>query len=596
MTTTTSQRKLDIEKAVRECKEIANSYLSSWKPVDPKWKTIEGCAYLRLSTDDQVLVEKGSLEQQVYMAINEAESRSKQKQKNYKITHFYIEPGVSGRKHNRKEFLALKRAIRIGEHNFVAFKELSRIARDSQIWKEFFRLCQSKNCEIVIRGLPIDPNDPSQCLQLDILAAFAEYEAQQTAKRIKDSVFSAMRTSGKFNATHRVLGLDTLTINGVRKPGFYQVNEEEMAHVRWIMETFVKYGSHQKTLEYCNERNIKNWNGEPFHRHSLIQLLTNPKYIGKWYLNEENRYEDQESLPDQQRYYEIDLPHGAVVPMDLWDNVQKAVKLIAGNMGKNTRVKRVYLLSGGLLKLHDGTNFGGMNGNGATQTSYYYFNSKNNLRIKAEAIEEDALRMLTKLIEKSPEVEEGIAEYGNETQDNIQFLQQRIKELGSALESVEHQKKQQLKKMDILIGGDSTPEEVALFRQEFKSLLERLNSEKELLGQQLLSAEAELRALEQSSFSWKSIAEHADNIHGLAKESDPVALKRALKTIFKEVVVGPEDSLGRRTISYVLSPELVGLLEDEVRNTSEVVETVGIEPTSERTPSPRPTCLVCVLS
>ena len=41
-----------------------------WQPVDPSWDTINGAAYLRLSTDQQVSVEKGSLEQQIYIAIS----------------------------------------------------------------------------------------------------------------------------------------------------------------------------------------------------------------------------------------------------------------------------------------------------------------------------------------------------------------------------------------------------------------------------------------------------------------------------------------------------------------------------------------------
>lgn len=154
---------------------------------------------------------------------------------------------------------------------------------------------------------------------------------------------------------YTLLGFDPLVINGERKVGFYQVNEDEIQAVKWIMETFVKYGSHQRTIEVCNEKGIKNWNGLTFHRHSLIKLLTNPKYIGKWYLNEENKLADQESLREHQQYHEIELPHGSVLSIDLWNRVQNTVKDVAGNLGKNTRVTRVYPLSGGLLKFHDGT-------------------------------------------------------------------------------------------------------------------------------------------------------------------------------------------------------------------------------------------------
>ena len=51
---------------------------------------------MRLSDDTQVAVERGSLEQQIHIAISEAQHRSEQERMNYKITEFYIEPGITG--------------------------------------------------------------------------------------------------------------------------------------------------------------------------------------------------------------------------------------------------------------------------------------------------------------------------------------------------------------------------------------------------------------------------------------------------------------------------------------------------------------------
>ena len=57
--------------------------------------------YLRLSDDSQVAVERGSLEQQIHIAISEAQYRSEQEKVNYRITEFYIEPGITGTHGNR---------------------------------------------------------------------------------------------------------------------------------------------------------------------------------------------------------------------------------------------------------------------------------------------------------------------------------------------------------------------------------------------------------------------------------------------------------------------------------------------------------------
>jgi len=244
----TQDKKLQIQKIIAHCERLAAGYVRNWDPVNPEWETIEGCAYLRLSTDEQVAVEKGSLEQQVNIAVSEAISRSYSDKVNYKITKFYIEPGMTGRDDKRPRFQELTRAISNKIHGFVIIKEIARIARETEIWKKFFNLCISKRCHLFIRGLPFNPNDPTQILQLDILAAFAAYESNVNSKRTKESNFSAMISSGKFNSTHKVLGLDQLIVNGEPQVGFYIKNNEGLKVVEWIMRTFVKYASYQKVL------------------------------------------------------------------------------------------------------------------------------------------------------------------------------------------------------------------------------------------------------------------------------------------------------------------------------------------------------------
>ena len=65
-------------KVVSDCKLLADDYVKKWKPVNLEWETIEGGVYLRLSDNAQVAVERGSLEQQIHIAISEAQYRSEQ--------------------------------------------------------------------------------------------------------------------------------------------------------------------------------------------------------------------------------------------------------------------------------------------------------------------------------------------------------------------------------------------------------------------------------------------------------------------------------------------------------------------------------------
>src|SRR3989338_7489457 len=86
-----------VDKTVVECNSIAKDYIRTWKPENQDWDTIEGSVYIRLSTPMQVIVEKGSLEQQIYIAISEAVERSKRDTINFKIVKFFIEPGITGK-------------------------------------------------------------------------------------------------------------------------------------------------------------------------------------------------------------------------------------------------------------------------------------------------------------------------------------------------------------------------------------------------------------------------------------------------------------------------------------------------------------------
>ena len=54
---------------------------------------------------------------------------------NYRITEFYIEPGITGTHGNRPEFIRLQHNISCKKHSFVIFKEISRLVRDLEIWK-----------------------------------------------------------------------------------------------------------------------------------------------------------------------------------------------------------------------------------------------------------------------------------------------------------------------------------------------------------------------------------------------------------------------------------------------------------------------------
>ena len=165
-----------------------------------------------------------------------------------------MNPGITGTHDNRPEFIRLQQNIRVQAHKFIIFKEISRLIRDLEIWKRFFKLCQNYDCEICIRGLPFNPNDPVSILQLDQLAAYAEFESRTTSKRVKESNHSALITSGKFNGDFLLLGFDVVKNEHGESTGIYRPNQKELKQVEWIMKSFLCADKYKTLVDWCKKK------------------------------------------------------------------------------------------------------------------------------------------------------------------------------------------------------------------------------------------------------------------------------------------------------------------------------------------------------
>ena len=102
--------------------------------------------------------------------------------------------------------------------------------------------------------------------------------------------------------------------------------------------------------------NIKTKRGENFTRFSIKALLTNSRYIGKWYRNKHNASKRQNKLMPYERFTEVELGHGSVIDAGLWQLVQNKVKELDGS--RTQASIHCYPLSG-LLVFADGSSFTG---------------------------------------------------------------------------------------------------------------------------------------------------------------------------------------------------------------------------------------------
>lgn len=437
--------------------------------------------------------------------------------------------------------------IKNGKFKFAIFKELARVARETEIWKRFFNLCIKVECEIFIRGFPFNPNDPTQILQLDILSAFAAYESNQNSKRVRESHFSAMSTSGKFNSTHKVLGLDQLIVNDVPQVGFYTPNEEGLKTWHWIARTFIKYASFHKTLEECEKLGIKNVGDKPFKKNSLHTLLTNKKYIGKWQLNVENKEKNQDKLMPYDCYQEVDLPHGCVVDIKSWTEVQATIVRIAGSKAKNTRIRRIYPLVG-LLRFKDGTKFVGTGAWGKNSRVNYYWNGSNKIRLLVDLVEEETKRTVSDIISKSPKIKDAVKKWISETQTSTQLLEGEMSSQELELQRLEQDKLKLNRRLDFLLDRDD-PDQAKVFKEEYQRDMDNLNKAALKIRETLDNFGQQKESLQKMTFDYRALDENATHIQNLIQEHDPVALKNAYTKLFDAVIIGDVDKMGVHPLS-----------------------------------------------
>jgi hypothetical protein len=340
-----------------------------------------------------------------------------------------------------------------------------------------------------------------------------------------------------------------LSVNDVPQVGFYICNDEEMKIVEWIMRTFVKYASYKKVLEECESTGVKNKTGQPFLRNSLITLLTNTKYIGKWEVNAKNKTERQDKLMAYDRHAKVDLPHGCVIDAKLWEAVQQTVSRIAGNKAK-VSVRRVNPLVG-VLRFKDGSTFGGTGAWGKTCRSNYYYNKKHNIRLKAEPLEQIAVDTVAKLIDDSPELREAMRRRGTQTTSALQLLAGEIEKQRASLLEIQKRQDSWDLRLDFLLKGQQILDAESV-RKEYSAERTKLKAEREAVEHTMGRLIGQKRDLEQDSFDWKTLGGNAKRALALVAEHDPVALKNAYSCLFEAVVVGELSENGARGLEFVI--------------------------------------------
>ena len=300
-----------------------------------------------------------------------------------------------------------------------------------------------------------------------------------------------------------------------------------------------------RLLELCRERGIKNKRGNDFNSDSIRSLSANPRYIGKWYRNKHNADKRQSRLMAYERYTEIKLEHGCVINEGLWQRVQEKVKELDGTRSKGR--KHCYPLSG-LLLFNDGSSFVGSGAWGRTRRSTYYHNKSHRIRVRAEAFDAEAEKILLQVAENAPEFQKNVADYAANKESSTDLVTGKIAEIDVRIAAFATDRQNLDNRLTFLL-QDGDMEMANFFREEYKrqfSALQKEERELESRRRQLQLLQKQIKEARDKDTLKHGWLEQVNQAISCIKKKDFVSLRSIYRRLFHKIIVHP---LGQHQIA-----------------------------------------------
>ena len=271
------------------------------------------CAiYTRKSHDEGLEQDYNSLDAQRDAAMNYiASQRSNGWQA---LPESYDDGGWSGGNINRPALQRMMADIRAGLIDIVVVYKIDRLSRSLIDFAELQTEFEKCGVSFVSVTQEINTSTSSGRMMLNVLMAFAQFEREVIAERIRDKL-SASKKKGKYVGGLLPLGYrgDSVNMKMVIEP-------EEAKIVRLIYDEYLRTSSPKAVQRLLVEKGIRGreWvskkglrhGGRPLSLAVIRDILQNPIYIGKL------RYHGKV----------YDGEHEGIIPVKLWERVQSTFK------------------------------------------------------------------------------------------------------------------------------------------------------------------------------------------------------------------------------------------------------------------------------
>ncbi|MFD1063696.1 recombinase family protein [Winogradskyella litorisediminis] len=269
-------------------------------------RTKEVGVWIRVSTEDQARGESPEHHKERAFAYAKA--------KGWKVKEVYDLAGVSGKSvMEHPEAQRMLFDIRQGNITGLIFSKIARLARNTKQLLEFSDIFRNYNSDLISIYENIDTSSPAGRLFYTIISAMAEWEREEIASRVKQSVEIRAKMGKKLGGQAQF---------GYRWNGNELELHPEEAPIRKMMyELFLKEERKTTVATMLNDMGYRTRSGAKFSRGVVKRWLRDPISKGMRRANylQQNPLTKSNELKPQEEWYFHSCP--AIVSEELWQQV-----------------------------------------------------------------------------------------------------------------------------------------------------------------------------------------------------------------------------------------------------------------------------------
>lgn len=493
---------------------------------------------IRVSTDRQAKNKEGSLKNQLQRLKSYIKCKDDFDQEKWVEVEKYVLEGISGKDSFRsKQFGRLFDDIKSGKINTIMFTALDRVCRSVKDFLNFFEFLQDHKVEFVCLKQNYDTTSPQGKLFILIMMALAEFEREVTSERTREAII-ARAVRGLWNGS-RILGYDL----DPDKKGYLISNEKEKIIINFAFDTYLQHGAIHATVKAMNENGFRTKQYESRYERShpareytystVRHVLTNYAYIGKKEVNKKKKIQDQEKLPEEERYKIVDAVWPPIIDEEKFFRVQSLLKKNNSSGHNETKpIKHTYILNSGLLWCDKcAEEMEGRSGTSRNRVRYYYYICKNKeckFKVPANEIEHLVLGRIKELSTNEDIMAEIIKTTNDRLQTNLPQLMERKKLLEKELGEIKNSANVFLDKLPSLSDGSG------VFLEE---KLGELSKRREEIETGIIKAEGMIQEAQKDAINKEIVMEALSKFSDTFDQLHPHQQKELIRLLIHKVII-----------------------------------------------------------